>query len=458
LKGDGYELVFIEDSPQRKRIRMAMSEGDHSAAIVWLLQQTETKDSTSVRAQRSKELNAILNGSSKAESPVMMRFLIESVIDKLDRWSRKVSKDRFLSTLDVLVSGLALFRNSVASSSSHAAVMEASLFRARSYQYTWANHSGDSVMASELAAKLESSMEIARSDPNILEAIFQYQIGLTEQAINDHEFERAEKLALDHAEFVSASTSAATDSSSVQPCQPHVLRMVCVKLRAMALAEVSRMDYEMLELVQEECHKEIVSLELNHGPEAPVNDLVRLLAVESYCAEVLGDIGTLKSICSQLCEIVGERPRELPYATALLLRNAATISLISRSDKEAQLLVQKCIQDFSMQLIDAGDFKHPQEIIVREWLIWAHCHSLLASAEWDKALDLLEASAISLGQASRVLDHQAKVASAVSKFIRSEQVKCSESGQQLSRFDRNMGNGIGASEAQLLGIRSETVY
>jgi hypothetical protein len=284
---------FSTNTPAQRRSRIAEVRGDLGDAIVAQL----TAESPNT-AELSRLVKAMLSGLGQME----VRYCIESIIGRLDRWGRRAAKAKMvrvlktlLATLDEAMGGLNVFPPAVAAAS----------YRLRSYALIWANQIGDIKLSAALRVKLDEDCKRVASDPLIQESLFHTEVGAIEEAINEHRFAEAEAQAQRHLASVRSFADLRKDAR-IDALQHFEIRAQTLELKSSALAAVNQADHEKLELVGELAMQLASRIRKQDELEAGTanDDLIRVLQIEAYCAEVRCDVPLLIRIREELAVLL----------------------------------------------------------------------------------------------------------------------------------------------------------
>lgn len=449
----GVTVYAFEDSPEKKRAQIAEQSGDYVQAICTKLTGNPIVD---------EEIVGLLTKLLGTTNQMAARLGLESLIESMDKFSKNVGIKTFMGGLRCIESSLEDILHRGRHDSIVSPNSEALLFRFRSYYLGWANHVGDSTLGTSIENQLGEAVMRVRSDPLAQEAIFQYEVGLVEAAINDHRFEEALSLAENHSRTVRSFDSVDGKEGQDMGAPQHYLnRSWTVELRAGALAASAKANFESVESYQELALDSYTELIGRKAADITTfeDDLVRLLQVESFVAEVLGDIEALKSISSRLVELLSENQNDAPYSSALLLRNCSTLALLGFDMTELDTTTMETCEEHVQRTFSCRIGKHPQEIIMREALLFSFLTKSLTESDLQFASDSIMAWLDSTGNGSRVLVHQASLARLIldyTKGVRSTPA-LSEAGQlRAARLETILG--IGRPESEMLAARSETIY
>ena len=444
LFGDqGIIHAFTSATPVQRRSRISEVRGDFGDALAWQLKSKSVNIS---------EVNRLVSAMLKMCTAVQVRHGTEKVIDELDRWSKKASRQQVVKSLGAFLDAL---ETAIAAVEEAPPEFHASTFRIASYLSIWANQLGDSELARSLEVKLERARAKASTDAFVQEAIYQREIALVEQAINDHRFVDAELASQRHAANVATIAGISPRTSTPSHCQ---IRAESLELRSSALAAVSQSNEEKLRIAFELVEELSTRLRraLQSGIAGLQDHVVRVFQIEAYCAESLTELKVLERVQSDLASLLDNCEAEYPYALALYLRVSSSLAMLSPEEKNKAH--PRSIIAHARTICEQRDYEHPRELIAREWALLAFAREGRSSQDSQRAVGALTSWLQASRPKSEVLRHQAKLGRAVTNYIDAGKGPMDLSEAQELRARVFVGRGVDERTARLLALRSETIY
>lgn len=427
----------------------AESRGDYGQAILTHLF-SQSMDGLEIR----RLCHDLLQYSNESQ----LRHAIEFIIERFDQWAKRSSGATIVRAIGALFDAVDSAIESPVCVSLVPIAIDAVRLRVGAYALVWLNHFGDSSAARFLSEQLRLIQERVSVDAAAQEAVYQYELGVVEQAINDHDFDNAEAAAQRHRQSVLRFAGRPEAGEGTWWPRCHV-RADCADLRASALSAVNKGDEAQTQLVvnlAQESFQRLASMD-RAGRTSVRDDIIRLLQVLAYCAEAMGNTTHLLRIREELESIAGPESARLPYALALYCRASASLALLAPRDTKSAEPNDR-FREAASAVCLAGVKEHPQELIVREWAILSQVLNGPTGSDARLAARALEHWSKRIDAESEVLRHQVRLARYVLNVAQHGSSQFSLNAAETMRAECFRSAGVSDANADLLAVRATTIY
>lgn len=390
LAGLGFNTYSSLDKIWLRRARTFETEGDIVRALFLHLSNSSDESETINRLTRALLTQRV------ARAP---RYSLEQLIEEIDKWARNEDKGTVFCALIRLMDSI-----SVIGQEDNLGLLlsdrYAMTFRLKSYSLVWANHLGRKSDAETLVVELDSIASELSFDPQLAEAISQYEIGKIEANINHHMFDEAFAEAMKHVTRIAMAANVdmgALCRGSIGGLEPHVgIRTFTTTARArllrdgnLAVADLVAIESTLADLLS--TYSDLRSAR-SGGPLTLTSHEVRIVQLIGFAAEQLtlmdsqrpGVHDALPSAVNDCCESLREGMDV--FCLAVLLRCVATLSLLAEGSSLSSVqrpLVHDAVKSVA-QL--RRQYRHPEEVILREAALArkAICSSQAEISEFDR--------------------------------------------------------------------------